>query len=566
VNEKRRGSSGSIGGGPIDFQLKKPSNNSINPTTTSNTSLSLNNNNNNNNQQNNLLNSNGSSINQDYLIKPVSLKSLKKIELDNFTKFVHNAPACFATTPTSILDFSSLLLNSPTTSITSTTTTATTSTPPAISIPDKTNHPLLRMASDPSRLYNNLPSQQQQHGTTTITNYKLEAQQLVKKYCRGGSGNKLKLYCSATDHEDEEEKRLRSRRQYYSLLKNGNANSLRNYHKLCRKAYSSATESYGEEEEAHEGIKSVNYPSEYGEKLHNNQKTDQSRKNKLPNFRYHEITDEYNNFLSSSCSENILKQQPRDSSNSSRISYATITLCQPKTSPTTSSLRKELNYFSDTEAVHSGVHRVFRLKNSSSISLMHNTANNYSTPNNNHSSNTNINQATALNSSSLNLPENSSNLNISKAAINRTSSLTYRDLSSYNNNNINNRLQQQLPTYKPTQTTTALNKIDSFIKKSDSLFNNTSPDNNSNRKLNLKDQKQHQPRLETLRKSASFNQNLLEALPNKMTSISQFMKSNMLPEFPAHGEQQQQPIQYNNSYNNQAKGKFHSFYSKKLEI
>jgi len=534
VNEKqRRGSSDSGGGvGGLVDHLNQPNNNSINAANTFNAS--------------------STSLSRDYLIKPVSLKTLRKLELDNSGKLVHNASARQATTPTPILDFNSLLLSSPTASTTSTTTT--TNTLSAISGPAKA--PLSRMASNPSftRFYNNPPSQQQlkQHAAPT-TNYKLEAQQLVRKFCRGGGGGG-KLQCSATDHEDEDEKRSRSRRQYYSLLKNGSANSLRNYHKLSRKAYSSATESYGEEEEELEESISVNYPSEYEAKLHNNNKNYQSSNNKLPNSSCHEITQKSKNFLSP-CSNIAQQQEPRDNSNSSRISYATITLRQPKASPTTSSssIRKELNYFSDTEAVHSGVHRVFRLKNSSSISLTHNTANNYLTLNNN----TNTNQANAQNSSALNLLANASNPNISKAAINRTSSLAYRNLNN-NNNIIKNRLQQQLPTDRTPQKTTAaaLNTTDFFLKKSDSLFISSPGNNKLNSNLDLQDQKQHQQhyhRGPEVRKSLSFNQTL-EAQPSKMTSISQFMKSNMLPEFPAH--ENQQPIQYNNSYNNQAKGEF----------
>ena len=423
--------------------------------------------NNNNNNQNNI-------INNDYLIKPVSLKTIKKLninpELDNRNNYTSNG---IATEP----NLSSLL--SPTNSTTSSSSYLLTASSSSRiqSISGSKGGVGSNLAF--TRFYNTPPSTpSSQHS------FNLRHEQRFKSSNQLNKLQGLNRIYYSTDHEDEEDLKLNRRNQYYALLNKSNNSIVQknssNYsqHNIRAsnanakqlKAYYSATESFGEEESDY-------YPSEYESK---------------PGKSTH-------NYQSSS-------NHTKASKDSNRVSYATITLRQPL---------KDINYFSDTEAVHSGVHnqnKGFRLKPGSSINLQSLT-------------NKNLLKNTAYNNNNTNTKNNHNNNSLAhtntRAAINRTSSLAYRNL---NNKFLLNKSNSS--SNSRNNTTTEFPNSESFIS-------------------NLVDQKLSVE--ETTTSQLEINNRI-----KTMTSLSAYMKSNMLPEHPAHGDHQS----YGSSYNSNPRGFF----------
>lgn len=421
-------------------------------------------------------------INNDYFIKPVSLKTIKKLNINPELDNRNNNGIATTTEP----NLSSLL--SPTNSTTSSSsyllTASSSSRIQSISSGSK------GVGSNPAftRFYNTPPStpssQHHYNPRPDSQRFKSSSNQL----------NKLqglnRIYYS-TDHEDEEDLKLNRRNQYYALLNNKSnnissssqhniraSNAAANAKQQQLKAYYSATESFGEEESDY-------YPSEYESKP----------RKQLPHH-----------YQSNSNTKASI-----DSSN--RVSYATITLRQPL---------KDINYFSDTEAVHSGVHnqnKGFRLKPGSSINLQSLT-------------NKNLLKNTAYNNNKYNQKQNNSSAHTNtRAAINRASSLAYRNLNNkflLNKSNSSNNSRNN--------TTTEFTNSESFIS-------------------NLIDQKLRVEEATSQLDTINNNRNkILHSLQPTMTSLSAYMKSNMLPEYPAHGDQQGY-----GSYNTNPKGKLKFF-------
>ena len=200
------------------------------------------------------------------------------------------------------------------------------------------------------------------------------------------------------------------------------------------------------------------------------------------------------------------------SSISSRVSYASITLRQPL---------KDINYFSDTEALHSGVHqhnnnKGFRLRGTSSSNCnLHNKHNQH------------------------NLGANTSNANtaLDKLAINRASSLAYRNLSTKSNK---------------TQSSNAISYT-SVEQQNNNNYKNININNKNNNNNNQTNS------CESFISSVADNRNLNFDKTNPanqlMASLSTYMKMNMLPEYPAHGngeQHQQQSQQLTQQYSNKA--------------
>ena len=539
--------------------------------------MNSNNNNNNNNDKDlkDPIGSNQTTKNDyNYLIKPVSLKTVKKIsvapsltELDSFIG---------STRP----DLSSLL--SPTNS---TTSSQSFFFPSNNNFNSNYNNKLFSggvaanntgegysnlkkslIASNPAftRFYNTPPptppvikplsSSSSNFNSNYNISKKLEAQRLASNKYKPGSQGLTKVYYS-TDHEEEEDLSLQANNNKfynpsYSSLKlfqshnhNYRSTSSSSKHNISRlsnsnynsnsnsraRAYYSATESFGEESDY--------YPSEY-ESCNNNYNAKKSKQpynniNNNNNNNHHEhnllganksstnnLSIRRNQLLTNSLLNKNFNQsdttanEENPSSSSSRVSYASITLRQPL---------KDINYFSDTEALHSGVHqhnnnyKGFRLRGTSSSNCnLHNNHNQH------------------------NLGANTSNANTSldKLAINRASSLAYRNLSTKSNK---------------TQSSNATSYTSVEQQNNNNNYKNlNNNNNNNNNQINSCLSESFSP---SVADNKSFNFDKTNLANQSMASLSTYMKMNMLPEYPAHGngeQHQQQPPQLSQQYSNKA--------------
>ena len=558
---------------------------------------------------------NNTNNNNDYLIKPISLKTIRKLNINPITE-LHNKNKGGISVDNNLLNSlisptnstastnSYLYAHKSTKSTSATTTAGSTSTSHQPPLPNTNNSCNSQSQHQPlTRLYNIPPktTSKTKSSPSQQSNNKLEARQLAQKYRSSKmqqQGLTQRIYYS-TDQEEDDLQFNRNKTSYtnnnqhnlpkslsslYSHNSHNINSSIRSNHNHNKqksnsrlRAYYSATESFGEEESDY-------YPSEYESNNSNNKNITTNSATSIPkkllpfsayppmhNFSYkkpalisscsttnlhrqQETIDNYNtNFIDSTNADANEEGRPRDGGEEeadcslvNRVSYATITLRQPL---------KDINYFSDTEAVHSGVQtqRGFKLKPASTHNL-------YATPRNNPSSSFNTANHNNLPTSNNYFKTNKNDDN--KVPTNRASSLAYRNLTNkflFNNNNNNSNHNKSSTntsssSSNPNPSCKNRTNTDLLVKRSESLFNSTNISNNSSQQLQptFLDEKEaivktyHQPLPATITTKTTKT--------NAMsTSLSGFMKSNMLPEFPAHGDDSMGYLQSN--YNSNPKGK-----------
>lgn len=577
---------------------------------------------------------NKANTNSNYRIKPISLKTIRKLNINPTS-----TNSCITTTTTAQELYnkntrgistdntsSSNLLNSLISPTNSTTSTNSFFNISSSQLPNKkagsTGSTLgfTRLYNTPPKSRSTTSSSQQQH--------KLEARQLAQKY-RSSSKNMnttQRIYYS-TDQEEEDDTSSRLR---FNTIRNNRINlhnstnlpkSLPSYAQQhnaqpihsqrssnnqnlvrAQRAYYSATESLGEEDF------SDYYPSEY-ELLSNRgipaiipKKNQKSSIPAYPPLPVHNSCNKRSTLISSSTNNLYQKVDnansavdggEEDEEGVSRVSYATITLRQPL---------KDINYFSDTEAIHSGVHnqRGFKLK--PSLASTHNlqqlatSSSTLTQKNEKNHNNPSYSLSTSANHKHLTLNNNylkSTNRNETRLApIGRASSLAYRNLANnkflfnssdqntntntYNHNisNLNkssaitsssphhNNNNHQNP--NPALLSTTHTNTDLLIKRADSLFSSTNI-NNSGNTTSSQEKEKTTTSTQPIRKSYQFSPQLAQPTTTSSaamsTSLSGFMKSNMLPEFPAHGDDSMNSYQQSMNYNANPKGKLKFYLS-----
>lgn len=571
--------------------------------------------------------------NSNYLIKPISLKTIRKLNINPTStncSTTTTAPELYNKNTRGISrdnTSSSNLLNS---LISPTNSTASTNSFFNISSSQQPNKKAGSTGSTLgfTRLYNT-PPKSRSTTSSSQQQYKLEARQLAQKYRSSKNMNTTQRIYYSTDQEEEDDTRSRLRcnairnnrnnlhdntnlpKSLSSYAQQHNAQPIHSQRSgsnqnlvRAQRAYYSATESLGEEDF------SDYYPSEY-EILSNRSIPaiipKKNQKSSIPAYPPLPVHNSYNkrSTLISSSTNNLY--QKVDNANSavggedeegvSRVSYASITLRQPL---------KDINYFSDTEAIHSGVHnqRGFKLK--PSLASTHNlqqlaTSSSTLTQKNKNNDNDNpsYSLSTSANHKHLTLNNNylkSTNRNETRLApIGSASSLAYRNLTynkflfnssesdqntntnTYNNsnNNISNlnkssaitssRPHQNNNHQNPNPALLSANRTntDLLIKRADSLFSSTNINNSGNTTSSQEKEKTTTPT--PIRKTYQYSPQLAQPTATSSaamsTSLSGFMKSNMLPEFPAHGDDSMNNYQQSMNYNANPKGKLEIYLS-----